>query len=301
MLSPEHLLASYLSCFSFVMLKSIVNTNMPRVKRQDAMGAHLSSAWANHGWADRARMVTTALMNMPYFILSDVLWKALGKNEWRREGSQNTEVVAWADNIFTCKYWQDFNTTCIVRANGKLLLISAPPTHAHTVEQLKKLGKVDVLLVTTFHDSCAYKWKDLYPDAKILCPAKARSDVESSVAVHACLEDKEGQALLKEFNIVEVKDASKFSCCHDNAFVIALQGEGVNANARAVAMPCGFGNLPFTPMTAILGFWGLRLMRQFSLMFCHSIPEAVKFWQGVSAVPNLELLVLNHGDPVVPR
>lgn len=291
---------------------------MPRVKREATMGAWIKEAWARYDLRDRARLVVTMGINVPIIITKEIL-AAIGFKSLGRETCDSAviEPLPHAANVWQCNYWGNCWSSIIRSADGRrLLMLTPPPTHAHTVAEVAALtseagdGKEDgvtLIYASKFHDSFAWKWKAKYPNAKVICSEDDMEDLRETCDIACSVESDEGRALLKEFGIDTVIDGEGYAVYSEKAFIhtITASTNGSNDdNAREnignkIAFTgCGFGNLQPSLLNWVMGFCGLRLMRQFSMCFCKSIEAAQRHWNKIAATDGLVYVATQHGPAV---
>lgn len=182
--------------------------------------------------------------------------------------------------------------------DGKLLLHSVVCLDEAGMERLLALGEPRILLVPNEgHRLDAAAWKARFPQARVVCPANARTKVEQVVAVHATCEDE----LPAEGITIHVPPGFKHG--YELIYEVDLGGgqkallvNDVLASSQPIPGFQGF-------MLGLLGVpgGGFGRPRIVNAFFGKGRSAFKPFVQALAARDDLAAVTVSHGPPVVGR
>jgi len=251
----------------------------------------MAIAWREADFLGKFRIFITILWNAPLFFIIDPL---LEKFVCVKHDMPNSTVKLVCPNIFQCSYWRGQSNSTFVRANdGSVLVHLPPPPQAATLAAVRDIGDVKVIISTGMHDTYVGEWARLFPDAKVLAPDAAIDWVTVRIDGKLC----DNAELLAKYFVVDVIETKAFTRSNDATLIFEIVGK------KAALMCCGIGNWNtsiFSPLSihmAIGGFCGLRVFRQFALLFCYDVDRFTKHVRDVARlVPSIVLF--QHGEPI---
>jgi len=253
----------------------------------------ISKGFSEGSLFDKISLAFTLLWNMPMFLIGFPLLTKLGLRKHRDE-MPNGKLTLVCPNVYQIAYWGgQANSTVIVGQDGSLLVHLAPPPQPSTLAALDKLGDVKVILFTSAHDTYAAAWQKLYPEATVLAPGPVPwypGTIDGTV--------KGSAAMLATYHVVDVLETTGCTRGDDCALVLEIAGK------KAVILPCGIGNQslhvlsPLSWWLYIAGFGGFRVFRQYALVFTHDCHKFEKFFHDIAHLDDLQVVVLQHGEPL---
>uniref|UniRef100_A0A7S4DKS2 Uncharacterized protein n=1 Tax=Lotharella globosa TaxID=91324 RepID=A0A7S4DKS2_9EUKA len=90
-------------------------------------------------------------------------------------------------------------------------------------------------------------------------------------------------------------------CAFDDCF-LKVETETIEGkSATALISCCGVGNAPrsiFKPIEFFYGFLGLRIFRQFALVFTKDLKAARDFVNKMASIPEIDFVLFQHGQPL---
>ena len=170
--------------------------------------------------------------------------------------------------------------------DGGLAVHNAIALEPELMAELDAFGKVRVLAVPSgFHRLDAKVFKQRYPEAKVVCPARARKKVEQVVPVDATYADAPGDEDVRFVHLAGTRDG-------EGAMVVR------SGDAATVVVNDVIGNLP-----RLGGFFGFF----FSPTGVASVPRYARWLmikdkarmlaelEQLAATPGLRRVIVSHG------
>ena len=117
-----------------------------------------------------------------------------------------------------------------VKTETSQVYLPCPPQE-ETLNAIKKLGPVKVIVATDGHNTYAARWQALFPDAVVLAPAAHLLATSINCPTLA-----ESADLLKQYFVVDVLETKAFTRAPDASLVLEIVGK------KCAIMCCGVGN-----------------------------------------------------------
>jgi len=103
--------------------------------------------------------------------------------------------------------------------------------------------------------------------------------------------------LLKNYRITNSFPIDGWCRFSDYFYEMKLEGK-----RKALITSCGISNAPkeiSSPRFWVLGFLGLRIVRQFALLFTKDQKGACSFMKRMSTIPDVDAVIFMHGDNII--
>jgi len=184
--------------------------------------------------------------------------------------------------------------------DGGLLLHSVVAMREEDQQKMEALGTPRVMIVPHgFHRLDAGVYKQRYPNIRVLCPASCRNAVEEVVKVDGTVEEE----LLSQYGVNFLKPAGLRSYARELAYEVELDNAG---NSKALIICDMLFNLEASKSTWFARMMGSttdgvqpRVSRLGKLVFVADTHLLKEWWKFVAQIPNLNIVCVAHGEPVV--
>uniref|UniRef100_A0A7S3YLQ7 Uncharacterized protein n=1 Tax=Lotharella globosa TaxID=91324 RepID=A0A7S3YLQ7_9EUKA len=147
-------------------------------------------------------------------------------------------------------------------------------------------------------DEFAHVWKEKFPEAKVYCPEALVEEMGKGVSVEGSIE--KSMDALENYGFKSCMNCQSW-CAFDDCF-LKVETETIEGkSATALISCCGVGNAPrsiFKPIEFFYGFLGLRIFRQFALVFTKDLKAARDFVNKMASIPEIDFVLFQHGQPL---
>jgi len=236
--------------------------------------------------------------------LPDRLLHLFGVRNNSLPGKFRLEKVSESPAIWVGEYVMPVgssNTIILQGRDGTLFIRSPPEPTQEVIQTIRQLGEPSALFLTLSHDTFGDRWKEMFPNAKILAMGRDAQSVSNRVAVDSDLES--ATQVLQNFNIERVISISEWSRKEEPVLILNL-GQG----RKAAMFGCGFTGQ--SQSSSMLSFWYWRdvvlgrtclgMMSVYAYLFVkeNKSSEAQLMWRQISEVQGLDTLLFLHGRPI---